>query len=113
MGAVSLRAYAKHRGVTLKAVQKAIESGRIHPNADGKIDTDRSDADMGAQYRPEGEANRGWAASGYSATGPAARRIASIRRTRLRDGARHHCELRGAPRQTRLRRAHQEAGQVR
>jgi hypothetical protein len=34
MSAVSLRAYAKHRGVTLKAVQKAIESGRIHTNAD-------------------------------------------------------------------------------
>lgn len=59
MAAVSLRAYARHRGVTLKAVQKAIESGRIHPNADGKIDPDRADAE--------------WARN----TGPKARRIAS------------------------------------
>lgn len=29
MNLLSLRAYAKHRGVTLRAVQKAIESGRI------------------------------------------------------------------------------------
>jgi hypothetical protein len=53
MAAVSLRAYAKHRGVTLKAVQKAIESGRIHPNADGKIDTDRADAEWARNTGPK------------------------------------------------------------
>jgi hypothetical protein len=53
MPAVSLRAYAKHRGVTLKAVQKAIESGRIHPNADGKIDTDRADAEWARNTAPK------------------------------------------------------------
>jgi len=45
MPVVSLRAYAKHRGVTLKAVQKAIQSGRIRTTSDGKIDVDRADAD--------------------------------------------------------------------
>jgi crotonobetainyl-CoA:carnitine CoA-transferase CaiB-like acyl-CoA transferase len=34
---VSLRAYARHRGISLKAVQKAIASGRIHKSASGKI----------------------------------------------------------------------------
>ena len=35
---MSLRAYARHRGVALSAVQKAIASGRIHPEPDGRID---------------------------------------------------------------------------
>ena len=35
---LSLRAYAKHRGVSLTAVQKAIKSGRVTTTADGKID---------------------------------------------------------------------------
>jgi hypothetical protein len=53
MAAISLRAYAKHRGVTLKAVQKAIESGRILPNADGKIDPERADADWARNTGPK------------------------------------------------------------
>jgi hypothetical protein len=53
MTAISLRAYAKHRGVTLKAVQKAIESGRIHTNADGKLDTERADAEWARNTGPK------------------------------------------------------------
>jgi hypothetical protein len=53
MAALSLRGYAKHRGVTLKAVQKAIESGRIHTNADGKIDADRADAEWARNTGPK------------------------------------------------------------
>lgn len=45
MALVSLRAYAKHRGVSLRAVQKAIQSGRIQTTADGSIDTAQADAD--------------------------------------------------------------------
>lgn len=56
MAAVSLRAYAKHRGVTLKAVQKAIQSGRIRTTADGKIDAGEADSDWerntGPKVRP-------------------------------------------------------------
>ena len=40
----SIRAYARHRGVTDTAVHKAIRSGRITPEADGTIDADQADA---------------------------------------------------------------------
>src|SRR5579885_656643 len=52
MPLLSLRAYAKHRGVSLAAVQKAIHSGRITPAADGLIDSDRADAEWSAKTRP-------------------------------------------------------------
>jgi len=52
MALLSLRAYAKHRGVSLAAVQKAIHSGRITPNADGLIESDRADAEWAAKTRP-------------------------------------------------------------
>jgi hypothetical protein len=41
---VSLRAYARHRGVTLAAVQKARRTGRIPTLADGRIDLAAADA---------------------------------------------------------------------
>jgi hypothetical protein len=41
---LSLRAYARHRGVTLAAVQKARQTGRIPALADGSIDPDTADA---------------------------------------------------------------------
>ena len=53
MAAVSLRAYAKHRGVTLKAVQKAIQSGRIHTTADGKIDPGQADSEWERNTGPK------------------------------------------------------------
>ena len=42
---ISIRAYARHRGVTDTAVHKAIRAGRITPEADGTIDADRADRD--------------------------------------------------------------------
>ena len=42
---LSIRAYARHRGVTDTAVHKAIQSGRITPDPDGTIDPDRADRD--------------------------------------------------------------------
>jgi hypothetical protein len=39
---ISIRAYARHRGVTDTAVHKAIRAGRITPEADGTIDADRA-----------------------------------------------------------------------
>ena len=45
MPVLSLRQYAKHRGVALSAVQKAIQSGRISTLADGKIDPDTADVE--------------------------------------------------------------------
>ena len=41
---LSIRAYARHRGVTDTAVHKAIRSGRIEALADGTIDADQADA---------------------------------------------------------------------
>ena len=52
MPLLSLRAYAKHRGVSLAAVQKALHSGRITANADGLIDSERADAEWTAKTRP-------------------------------------------------------------
>ena len=40
---ISIRAYARHRGVTDTAVHKAIRAGRITPEADGTVDADRAD----------------------------------------------------------------------
>ena len=42
---ISIRAYARHRGVTDTAVHKAIRTGRVTPEADGTIDADRADSD--------------------------------------------------------------------
>jgi pyruvate/2-oxoglutarate dehydrogenase complex dihydrolipoamide acyltransferase (E2) component len=41
---MSLHAYARHRGVALSAVQKAIATGRIHPEPDSSIDPIKADA---------------------------------------------------------------------
>ncbi len=45
MAGLSQRAYARHRGVTHRAVQKAIKAGRITTNADGTIDPTRADSE--------------------------------------------------------------------
>ncbi|GGX53066.1 hypothetical protein GCM10010946_34570 [Undibacterium squillarum] len=42
---MSLRAYARHRGVALSAVQKAIRTNRIKMNRNGKIDAAIADRD--------------------------------------------------------------------
>ena len=52
MALLSLRAYAKHRGVSLAAVQKAIRSARITTTESGSIDSDRADAEWNAKTRP-------------------------------------------------------------
>ncbi len=41
---LSIRAYARHRGVSDAAVRKAIAAGRITPNADGTLDPTQADA---------------------------------------------------------------------
>ena len=40
---LSIRAYARHRGVSHVAVKKAIDSGRITPESDGTIEPNRAD----------------------------------------------------------------------
>ncbi|PRG81300.1 elements of external origin [Burkholderia multivorans] len=41
---LSIRAYARHRGVSHVAVKKAIDTGRITPLPDGTIDAETADA---------------------------------------------------------------------
>lgn len=43
MPIMSQRAYARHRGVSLSAVQKAIKKGRIATLPDGRIDSEAAD----------------------------------------------------------------------
>ena len=43
MPLMSMREYAKHRGVSHTAVQKAVKTGRITRRKDGKIDSKRAD----------------------------------------------------------------------
>ncbi len=42
---ISIREYARRRGVSDMAVRKAIKQGRIHKEADGTIDSERADKD--------------------------------------------------------------------
>ncbi|MFB3909970.1 MAG: hypothetical protein ACE15D_16380 [Candidatus Eisenbacteria bacterium] len=55
---LSIRAYAEHRrgkglpGHTPWAVQKALKSGRIHKNAQGKIDAQEADAEWEKRTSP-------------------------------------------------------------
>ncbi len=53
MPVLSLRAYAKHRGVVMSAVQKAIQSGRIATTPDGKINSDIADVEWKANTRQQ------------------------------------------------------------
>jgi hypothetical protein len=43
MAIMSLRAYARHRGCALSAVQKAIKTGRISVQPDGRIESVQAD----------------------------------------------------------------------
>ena len=60
---LSIRAYARHRGVSHVAVKKAIDTGRITPEADGTIEPNRADLE--------------WAQNTVAARKPAAAKAAS------------------------------------
>jgi len=59
---LSIRAYARHRGVSHVAVKKAIDSGRITPEPDGTIEPNRADLE--------------WAQNTVSARKPAPAKVA-------------------------------------
>lgn len=46
---VSVRAYARARGVSHTAIQKAIRAGRLKPLANGRIDPETADAQLASQ----------------------------------------------------------------
>jgi len=49
---LSLRAYAKHRGVTEAAVRKAISQGRINKGKNGKINPEKADKEWNKNTDP-------------------------------------------------------------
>src|ERR1035441_908465 len=49
---MSLRGYARHRGVSLRAVQKALKSGRISAREDGRLDADVADKNWASTTAP-------------------------------------------------------------
>ena len=52
MHEVSIRQYAKHRGISHTAVQKAIKQGRIQSTPEGKIDVDLADREWDRNTTP-------------------------------------------------------------
>ena len=52
MAIMSLRQYARHRGVALSAVQKAIQSNRVPTLADGRLESDVADAEWERNTTP-------------------------------------------------------------
>lgn len=66
MTGISIRAYARLRGVNHSAVQKAIQTGRIKPNPDGSIDPERADREWAKNSLPRADRPKG--APGRTAT---------------------------------------------
>jgi hypothetical protein len=52
MPLVSFRQYAKHRGVSHTAVEKAVKQGRIRTTPEGKLDVEQADRDWGRNSSP-------------------------------------------------------------
>ncbi len=52
MPQVSLRQYAKHRGVSHTAVEKAVKQGRIRLTPEGKIDVEAADREWSRNSSP-------------------------------------------------------------
>ena len=57
---LSIRAYARHRGVSHVAVHKALKAGRIVAEADGTIDPDKADAARERARDPARHAQQYW-----------------------------------------------------
>ncbi|CAK0780015.1 Elements of external origin [Gammaproteobacteria bacterium] len=69
---LSVRAYARHRGVTDTAVHKAIRVGRITPEPDGTLNPETADRDWdrNSQVKPDaGTAHRAVTVAGESGGG--------------------------------------------
>ncbi len=56
---MSIREYARHRGVSHTAVRKALQTGRIHLDADGKIDPAQADSSWANNTRSSVATSRG------------------------------------------------------
>jgi hypothetical protein len=73
---LSIRAYARHRGVSHVAVKKAIDTGRITPLPDGTIDPDAADAQWAQNTLQPRKASADQGKPGATANAPLASRQA-------------------------------------
>ena len=71
MAIMSLRGYARHRGVALSAVQKAIQSNRISTLPDGRVDSEIADAEWARNTAPRPDNKASQADAPRSTTEPA------------------------------------------
>jgi hypothetical protein len=78
----SQRAYAKHRGVTHRAVQKAVERGRITLTPDGRVDFGKADAQWKANSLPS-TSRKGRGARPARGSIGEAMRVLALERARL------------------------------
>lgn len=69
---MSFRQYARRRGVSPEAVSKAVETGRITVNPDGKIDPKKADRDWEANTDPSRNPARVKASNSETEAAPAA-----------------------------------------
>jgi len=83
MPLVSLRKYATHRLVSLTAVQKAIQQGRIKTAPDGKIDLEQADRDWERNTSPVNAPKRAPRAGGGAAGGPTYAQSRAVREVYL------------------------------
>ena len=110
MMGVSLRAYARMRGCSLTAVQKAISSKRITTLADGTIDPERANQEW-AKNTFAGQTIHKASAAPSDRLPPVHESPAAIGRSgyRVPAGAGGQGELRGADRPTGIRGARRQA----
>jgi hypothetical protein len=69
MAILSLRSYARHRGVALAAVQKAIASGRVSTQPDGRVDSEIADVQWAKTTRWGASNTRNGAGVGGNSSG--------------------------------------------
>lgn len=89
---LSIRAYARHRGVSHVAVQKAIKAGRIPVEPDGTVDPAKADAawkratDPGRARKPEATRPAPGSASGPRVKPVSEAALGSVRETLKEQG---------------------------
>lgn len=89
---LSIRAYARHRGVSHVAVQKAIKAGRIPVEPDGTVDPAKADAawrratDPGRARKPEAARPASGSASGPRVKPVSEAALGSVRETLKEQG---------------------------
>ena len=89
---ISIRAYARHRGVSHVAVQKAIKAGRIPVEPDGTVDPAKADAawkrttDPGRTRKPEAARRAPGSASGPRVKPVSEAALGSVRETLKEQG---------------------------